>query len=315
MIEQKKLEMSFLYTQSIEIIKLYHQEIKKNINILKYYIIPKKWLDNYKLKNNYSSIKEDIPLSDEIDYNILKVNNKINYDLNENLIESLKETEFIENYKICYPKNFILVKQEIFNKLNKIYLYEVIFGEKRIIIFDNNKKSKNKNIFICSLKFENDYTKDITDFVINVDSIIIIDENKIDNEIKKFLNFISENKGIKNYYKERNINVDIIGQQIIYNKEEDKIGIFYQLLNKVDFDKNKIEENYLLEYLNNNNRSDKKGFTKIGIKAICKFKEQKSKEENKKKNKSKCITIYGDIYYYLKNNEINNSSISEYKNN
>ena len=150
MTEEKKLEMSLLYTQSIEIIKLYHQEIKKNIlNILKYYIVPKKWLDNYKSKNNYDSNKEEIPFS---------INqNKINIDLNEeiNSIESLKETGSIEKYKICYPKNFTLVKKEIFNNLNEIYLYEVIIGEKNIFIFDNNKESKDKNIFICSLNYEN----------------------------------------------------------------------------------------------------------------------------------------------------------------
>ena len=184
MIEEKKLEMSLLYEQSIEIIKLYHQEIKKNkINILKYYIVPKKWLDNYKLKNNYDSIKEEIPFSENIN------KNKINIDLNEELnsLESLKEKEFIEKYKIYYPKNFTLVKKEIFNSLKEINLYEVIFGEKNIFIFDNNIENKNKNIFICSLNYENDFRKDITDFFINVDSIIIIDENRKDKEMKKLL--------------------------------------------------------------------------------------------------------------------------------
>jgi hypothetical protein len=185
MIEEKKLEMSLLYNQSIEIIKLYHQEIKKNIlNILKYYIVPKKWLDNYKSKNNYDSIKEEIPFSENINQK------KINIDLNGeiNSLESLKETECIEKYKIFYPKNFTLVKKEIFNSLNEIYLYEVIFGEKNIFIFDNNKENKNKNLFICSLNYEKDFREDITDFFINVDSIIIIDENRKDKEIVKLFN-------------------------------------------------------------------------------------------------------------------------------
>ena len=308
MIEEKKLEMSLLYEQSIEIIKLYHQEIKKNkINILKYYIVPKKWLDNYKLKNNYDSIKEEIPFSDNINQN--KINNDLNEELNS--LESLKEKESIEKYKIYYPKNFTLVKKEIFNSLKEINLYEVIFGEKNIFIFDNNIENKNKNIFICSLNYENDFRKDITDFFINVDSIIIIDENRKDKEMEKLFNFISEKKGIKNYYKERNIDVSITGEQIIYNKEEEKIGIFYQLLNGGNL--NKIQENDLMEYLNNKNSNNKKSFTKIGIKAIF----NNHKDEKKKKNKSKCITIYGDIYYYLKKNEIKNDnfSISEYKNN
>jgi hypothetical protein len=314
MIEEKKLEMSLLYNQSIEIIILYHQEIKKNIlNILKYYIVPKKWLDNYKLKNNYDSIKEEIPFSDNINQN--KINNDLNEELNS--LESLKEKEFIEKYKIFYPKNFTLVKKEIFNSLKEINLYEVIFGEKNIFIFDNNIENKNKNIFICSLNYENDYREDITNFFINVDSIIIIEENRKDKEMEKLFNFISEKKGIKNYYKERNINVSNIGKQIIYDNEEEKIGIFYQLLNGGNL--NKIQENDLMEYLNNNNNSNnKKSITRIGINAICNnLKEEKKKEEKKKKNKSKCITIYGDIYYYLKKNEIKNDnfSISEYKNN
>ena len=310
--EEKKLEMSLLYAQSREIIKLYFQEIQKNkINILKYYIVPKKWLDNYKLKNNYSSIKEENPSSDNIDYQ-----NKINL-LDEELksIESLKEKEFIEKYNINYPKNFTLVKKEILNNLNEEYLYEVILGEKNIFIFDNNKENKNKTIFICSLNYENDYKLDITDFVINVDSIIIIDEKSINKEIEKLFNFISEKKGIKNYYKERNIDVSNIGEQNIINKEEDKVGIFYQLLNGNNLNENKIEENDMMKILINNNNSKNK--TEIGIKAIFKFNAEKKKEENKPKKKSKCITIYGDIYYYLKRNEIENSncSITEYKNN
>ena len=314
MTEEKKLEMSLLYTQSIEIVKLYHQEIKKNIlNILKYYIVPKKWLDNYKSKNNYDSNKEEIPFSDNINQK------KINIDLNEeiNSIESLKETGSIEKYKICYPKNFTLVKKEIFNNLNEIYLYEVIIGEKNIFIFDNNKESKDKNIFICSLNYENNYRDDITNFFINVDSIIIIDENRKDKEVEKLFNFISEKKGIKNYYKERNINVSNTGEQIIYNKEEEKIGIFYKLLNGGNLNEIKIQDNDLMDYLHNSNSSNKRGITKIGIKAILNSKNIKEKEENKIKDKSKCITIYGDIYYYLKKNEIKNDnfSVSEYKNN
>ena len=311
--EEKKLEMSLLYNQSIEIIKLYHQEIKKNLlNILQYYIVPKKWLDSYKLKNNYDSIKEEIPFSDNL--------NKINIDLNEELnsLESLKETELIEKYKICYPKNFTLVKKEILNSLNEIYLYDVIFGEKNIFIFDNNKENKNKTIFICSLNYENDYRYDITDFFINIDSIIIIDENRKDKEIEKLFNYISEKKGIKNYYKQRSIKVSNLGEQIIYNKEEEKIGIFYQLSNGGNLNDNKIQENDLMDYLNNNDSNNKKSCTKIGINAI--FKNSKKGEEMEKiniKNKSKCITIYGDIYYYLKKNESKNEnfSISEYKNN
>jgi hypothetical protein len=313
MIEEKKLEMSLLYNQSIEIIKLCHQEIKKNLlNILQYYIVPKKWLDSYKLKNNYDSIKEEIPFSDN--------QNKINIDLNEELnsLESLKETELIEKYNICYPKNFTLVKKEILNSLNEIYLYDVIFGEKNIFIFDNNKENKNKTIFICSLNYENDYRYDITDFFINIDSIIIIDENRKDKEIEKLFNYISEKKGIKNYYKQRSIKVSNPGEQIIYNKEEEKIGIFYQLSNGGNLNDNKIQENDLMDYLNNNNSNNKKSCTKIGINAI--FKNSKKGEEMEKinkKNKSKCITIYGDIYYYLKKNESKNEnfSISEYKNN
>jgi hypothetical protein len=74
----------------------------------------------------------------------------------------------------------------------------------------------------------------------------------------------------------------------------------------------------LIEYLNTKNSNNNKNITKIGIKLICNnHKEEKKNEEKEAKNKSKCITIYGDIYYYLKKNEIKNDnfSISEYKNN
>ena len=54
----KKAEMSLLFAQSLEIQTLYHQPIPNNtFPISNYYLLPKKWLDEYKNSYNYNLIK------------------------------------------------------------------------------------------------------------------------------------------------------------------------------------------------------------------------------------------------------------------
>ena len=318
------IQMSLLYSQSLEIEKLYFQNIQKDTIIkLKYYLVPKKWLDGYKYRNNYASIVQNINKSDCLDYNNFKskVNNSIqNYNLQNELneIESLNEKGIIPKYQINFPKDFIPVKEEIFIGLKNNFLYEIVIGERNIFIFDN---SSDRNIFICSLDLEQD-NKDITEFVVNVDSILILNEKKVTKEIKKLFNYISENKGINNYYKERNIDYGKLGEQIVYDKELEEIGIFYKIKNRTEYIT--IEKKFN-EYINKTmqneeiNNNDLKGSTVVGLKPYLKEVENRRNSSiinNKNENKPKCVTICGDIYYYTKKHEHkDNCYITEYKNN
>ena len=324
--------MELLYIQSLDLIKLYYKEIPKNkINPLKYFLFPKTWLDNYKSKYNYSAISQKIDLSKFIDFNSYKENlgkNEIN---NNKLINELKKVESqmekgsisTSKSKIMYPKDFIPVKQEVFYNINYNYLYDIIIGEKNIFIFDNNS---NKNIFICSLKF-NEYNEDITDFVVNVDSIIILNDKTKNREKKKLFNYISENKGLKNYYKERKIDIYKKAEQNIYDKEDEEIGIFYKINdNNEDLE---TPQGFNEEYANENILEQDEIRTSI-VKEDLNYSKNEIKRNNNNQHNAeilgkinkdmpvlrrntKCITIYGDIYYYFKRHEYkNNTFISQY---
>ena len=336
----QSLEMKLLYAQSLDLIKLYYAEIPKNKIIpLKYYLFPKTWLDNYKSKFNYSDVSQQINLSQFIDFNSYKEkileNKKYNTNLeNElNLIESKKESGAISNHQVIYPKNFTLVKQEIYKNLNNNYLYDIIIGEKNIFILDNNS---NRNVFICSLEFS-EYSEDITDFVVNVDAVLIFNDNKKKKEKKNLFNYISENKGIKNYYKIGKIDLNKKGEQIVYDKEGEEIGIFYKIKN--DNENMETPQSFNEDYVNGNkgNRNniilfETKVVEKLNINNKEKInnnyhpmneamnaednflKEKRLEQRNQgMRRNSKCITIYGDIYYYFTRKEYkNNTFISQY---
>lgn len=321
-----------LYSQALELHKLYYQTIFENESrILKYYLLPKKWLDNLKYKYNYSSIIQNINIVDCYDYNsfkekilIDKINDKNNNFINEiNTIENDLEKVSIPKYSINYPRNFVPIKPDILENLNKNLLYELIIGEKNIFIFDNDEKNKNKNIFICSMN-PNENSEDISDFTINVDSILILKDKRKIKEKKKLIKFISENKGIKNYYKERKIDVNKIGEQIIYDNEEEEVGIFYQI--KKDNEEYKTPDPFFEEYIERTfpqkkiKEDEKEGKDTVWAlqKAFGTFKMINEKNDNDNKiiqkkeennKKTKLITINGDIYYYLNKHEIRDNCI------
>ena len=176
----KKVEMSLLFEQSLEIQTLYYQPVPDDsFNSSKYYLLPKNWIDKYKNLFNYHLYKPNI--NDYSDYNSFKF--KI---LADNASEAKKpdfsnapkndeissiEKHFVNNYncQIEYPVDFFLVKEEVFKHLNFIpneYLYELIIGNNNIFVIDNKSK---KNIFICSLYSDKE---DIDDLVVNVNYII-----------------------------------------------------------------------------------------------------------------------------------------------
>lgn len=320
----KNSEMYLLYFHSLELQKLIIQEIPKNkTESKKYYLIPKEWFDNYKSNSDYSSIIKDINSIDYQDYETLekellqRINNDdLVFEIEgiKNMIE--KESESIPKYEIKYPKNFIIVREEIFKNLENNFLYDIILGEKHVFILDSNKK----NIFICTLNID-DNNEDISEFVINVNSIIILNDKKKFKEKRKFFNLISEGKGINNYYKQRNIDINKLGEQVFKNEENEEVGIFYQIINNND-ENFETPGEFLEEYIDKIEPDDKKNNEK-DIPKIKNAPEVKKSIQTeimlkntfgKKLKKSKCVTVYGDIYYYFKRHEYkNNSTISEYK--
>ena len=320
-ISQKKLEAYLLYGQSLELIKLYNQEFgEKFLEKEKFYLVDKKWLDNYKINLEFNLIKEDAEQYQYDSYEIFK--SKITSRLKRNTTKKpLKinppklEQELLTDYGILMPKNFVLVKKEILESsfLKSVLTYDIIIGEKNIFIFDNkSENSKTDNIFICSMKFNED-NDDITDFVIDVDDILILNKQFAVEEKKYFFEIIKDGKGINNYFKARKLNNNKLGEQLIYGNNDINVGILFKVRNKINQEEEKINEMFLNEYIIKKYPQDiyKKSITKIILNSIL----NESKVENNQSSiqqNSKCITIYGNLYYYLNEND-NNCFISQYQ--
>ena len=320
-ISQKKLEAYLLYGQSLELIKLYNQEFgEKFLEKEKFYLVDKKWLDNYKINLEFNLIKEDAEQYQYDSYEIFK--SKITSRLKRNTTKKpLKinppelDKELLTDYGILMPKNFVLVKKEILESsfLKSVLTYDIIIGEKNIFIFDNkSENSKTDNIFICSMKFNED-NDDITDFVIDVDDILILNKQFAVEEKKYFFEIIKDGKGINNYFKARKLNNNKLGEQLIYGNNDINIGILFKVRNKKNKEEENINEMFLNEYIIKKYPQDiyKKSITKIILNSIL----NESKVENNQSSiqqDSKCITIYGNLYYYLNEND-NNCFISQYQ--
>ena len=320
-ISQKKLEAYLLYGQSLELIKLYNQEFgEKFLEKEKFYLVDKKWLDNYKINLEFNLIKEDAEQYQYDSYEIFK--SKITSRLKRNTTKKpLKidppelDKELLTDYGILMPKNFVLVKKEILESsfLKSVLTYDIIIGEKNIFIFDNkSENSKTDNIFICSMKFNED-NDDITDFVIDVDDILILNKQFAVEEKKYFFEIIKDGKGINNYFKARKLNNNKLGEQLIYGNNDINIGILFKVRNKKNKEEENINEMFLNEYIEKKYPQDiyKKSITKIILNSIL----NESKVENNQSSiqqNSKCITIYGNLYYYLNEND-NNCFISQYQ--
>ena len=320
-ISQKKLEAYLLYGQSLELIKLYNQEFGENfLEKEKFFLVDKKWLDNYKINLEFNLIKEDAEQYQYDSYEIFK--SKITSRLKRNTTKKpLKinppelDKELLTDYGILMPKNFVLVKKEILESsfLKSVLTYDIIIGEKNIFIFDNkSENSKTDNIFICSMKFNED-NDDITDFVIDVDDILILSKQFAVEEKKYFFEIIKDGRGIKNYFKTRKLNNNKLGEQLIYGNNDINVGILFKVRNKKNKEEENINEMFLNEYIEKKYPKDKniKSVTKFFLNSIFNEKKASNNQSSIQQN-SKCITIYGNLYYYLNEND-NNCFISQYQ--
>ena len=240
--KKKIKEMALIFANVKEFNFLINQKLlQEKVELLKYYLIPREWLDDYKTKNDYKNIVSHINFYMMKDYpsfkalleneNYFNLNYKnINFNLDHGPITQPEQNAslIISNslyQNILCPKNFVPIKEEIINEYmsfnfdfsNKdIFLYNLLVGEGNIFLFDNGNKL---NVFICIYDTKQDCYSPIYLLSFN-------DENGI----KEMINYICEGGGINNYCNEKKIYINMPNEQPIYGKDS-QIGSFINLSN------------------------------------------------------------------------------------
>ena len=187
-----------------------------------------------------------------------------NYKIFENRRKALKNKDLYkidfgivkkdETTEIKYPKDFVLIKENILNEIfkGKILksldvlkenIYKVKFGENYIFIKDKGQEEKDR-IFVCYLD-ENKFSVEI-----------ILDYNK-DYFMREIKRYISNKGGLEYYYSERKLNFEPQKVQKIIDKEEAYIGDLINITNLENhFNKNKYNSEEKIEVNNNENNPD-----------------------------------------------------------
>ena len=219
-------KMSLLFIQTKELKRFYNSKMENNLKA--YNLVDKEWLDNYKEKNDYNSADMFDTFNDWKNYEDFREVMGDSFLVDDSFFTRInnsvpcKKIKF--KYGIKYPNNVELVcKQYVIDCLKDSVtfpMYDILIGDKSIIIIDEESKMKNKGvIFICSLMGkEEDYN-----FAIKVDYIIIYNNLKIMNEELKE---ISLSNGINNYFLKRKIDINNSEEQNIINSKNENIGKF-----------------------------------------------------------------------------------------
>ena len=248
----KSYKMTLLYTQTSELHKKYNEEME--LSPMKYYLVDKKWLDDYKAKNNYNEFAKKLMnnpnYTDYISVEF-KLSKSINIDKKqltvidvENIINNFfsSKKEHIEKYDLDVPINIELVYERFFEDCLKDYnqigfsKFDVYLGNKDILISED----ENKVIYCCSLvsNDNNNYN-----FCVKVDYIIIF--KSIDDENNQ-INQIADLGGLKNYLIKHNIDINKKEEQTIKDNGK-KVGFF------IKFEKNDDIFNLDMNSVNNMN--------------------------------------------------------------
>ena len=225
----KIIEMSLLFVNQLENNKLLQQKIStNNIQPLKYYLLPKEWIEEYKNKNDYSSITESINpyMSNSFKGFKALLNDKKTFDsIFNGFNKQLNNNEIISTPKIqgiCPPNNFIPVKEEIINEYTSLrfdfynknsFLFDIIIGENKIFVLDKNNSS---NIYLCLYNNDQEffYIKSERKFKQGTD---------INEMIKNILQNDDEDN-ITTIYKENKINTNNTNNNISLNLFNTQIG-------------------------------------------------------------------------------------------
>ena len=272
---------------------------KKDISII---------IDDYVRKNKYKKFEEFFKNIDNIIQEFEKENE--NLFKNEYDFKKIKEREFlpnnnkiinsINNTKIIYPLNFILIKPEIYHFFIKLISFEdesnknniiepinkvSIFYSRNQIYLKNIKKEENI-IYVCNI-VKNDNGNDYQIEDINISYILIYNLN---NTFMKEYNLFIKDNDIFNYISKRKLKANINETKKIINDENEEIGFFVNL----------EKSNDLILDINNNHSGN-----------INDIKNSKI-ENNNNKNKEKDNNIfkekknYNKFNYNSKDKDINN---------
>ena len=224
-----------------------------------YYLVNKKWFNKIiKVLEDEDKYTDDSFINTE--ENIKNSLKKKKFDLIKKhklyseRIRKLKNLDELdmnqeENLKIDFPKDFILIKQNVLKNFFKLicirkipekYLYETKFGENYIFIKDKIKDNNNEIIFVCYLN-KNDSS-------IDVECILKYFNPCFNEEAEKY---ISNRGGIEYFYLKKELKLDVGGIQKIKDaNREETIGNLINIKNpKNHFDlgrfdlENKIDNN------------------------------------------------------------------------
>ena len=231
-------KMALLYAQTKELHKAFNH--KMELSPLKYYLVSKKWVDDYKLKYNYNNVVEKLKNSSKFnEYYSAKVElNMTKIDKNrfttmdvEKIIDNFFSCELIhvKEYEIDIPKNIELVYEKFFEDcLNNSNMMgfkntEVYVGNQDILINDE----ENKALYCCSLVKSDDNN---FNFEVKVEYLLLF--ASIDDKNDQ-VGAMVDLDGLNNYLKKVNIDINKKGQQNLVVRGK-RIGFFLKMEEKSD---------------------------------------------------------------------------------
>ena len=331
-------EMALLYANFKETINAINQELtKEKSQPLKYYLLPKDWLEEYKMINKYETVTSQINFYLMKDYptfkSLLEDENSFNSNFNNISLPDVSEAIHppflneplnLSNYNgdnVYFLENFIPIKSEIieqYSSLNfdfdnkDVFLYHIIIGEGNIFVIDNRNPL---NIFICAYDKKQEYF---------VPKSLLSFKNEI--YLSEMIDYVVENHGINNYYNEKKIYINNENEQEIKNNKGEKIGFFCNLRKSRISNKDKILNN---DSINNigfmdsvmvpNNYSKNPDISyNINISNNYPkeddFEEDNTSKNNDINNNNNIIKNSSNIFNNISNNDFNNMSNNNFNN-
>ena len=242
----KKYKMALLFAQTKELHERYNEDME--LSPFSYYLIDKKWLDNYKEKNDYKKIFPNLLNSFKCNnYFTTKMKLSKLYEINkndltlmgvENAMSNLfsYQTEFLEKYQINVPKYIELVfdrffKDCFYSNLGQIGFIktDIYIGNQTILIVDDESyKNNNSVLYCCSLL---PIEPGNYNFSVKVEYILFFKDIDLQNdEIYE----MKEIGGLKKYLIHRNIDIYKKDVQNIINKKGKIVGKLLKFESKDD---------------------------------------------------------------------------------
>ena len=260
----KTYKMTLLFTQTRHLHEIYNEEM--TLSPETYYLVDKKWLDDYKKKNNYDKIVKK--LKNNLGYNnYLAVKEKLleeleidNNDLTTidsgNLIENFfsSEKQVLEKYQLKVPKNIELVLESFIkdclnNSFQLGFVKTKVYIGNQTILIEDDEKTTNKVLYCCSL-IPNE--RDDYDFFVKVEYILFF-RNKDAQE--KQIGEMIDLGGLKNYLTKLNIDINKKEEQEIRDKNGQIIGKFLKFQEKNNNDIFNQENSGINSDINNNSNN------------------------------------------------------------